>query len=123
MRRVACFFAAGLIALLTAGGATATVPFGPVEIRGFGLATEAVLTYPHPDLRLKNGTEGDHLASVRSMTNAAGARAAGQVYVPVGELVQIGAPLSPEETKGFIGERYDSDVGLQYLNAISWRKL
>ncbi|NOX73212.1 MAG: RHS repeat-associated core domain-containing protein [Alphaproteobacteria bacterium] len=42
-------------------------------------------------------------------------------YRPFGELTEAfnrGAqPPDPEETKGFIGERFDSDAGLQYLNA------
>jgi RHS repeat-associated protein len=42
-------------------------------------------------------------------------------YRPFGELTEAfnpnAQPPDPEETKGFIGERFDSDAGLQYLNA------
>jgi RHS repeat-associated protein len=36
---------------------------------------------------------------------------------PFGGEIAVQQPLSLEETKGFIGERFDADAGLQYLNA------
>ena len=40
------------------------------------------------------------------------------VYRPFGEQQEWTLDLAAaDETKGFIGERYDSDAGLQYLNA------
>jgi YD repeat-containing protein len=71
------------------GNITAT--FGPVEIRNVGSPAEQVLTYPHPDIRITNGTEvtylhRDHLNSVVAMTDAAGARAEARVYTPFGEI-------------------------------------
>ncbi|WJY20396.1 RHS repeat-associated core domain-containing protein [Fontisubflavum oceani] len=102
------------------GNITAT--FGPVEIRNFGSPAEQVLTYPHPDIRITNGTEvtylhRDHLNSVVAMTDATGARAEARVYAPFGEIAWRDGGTSPDETFGYIGERYDSDAGLQYLNA------
>jgi len=42
----------------------------------------------------------------------------GTVYHPFGELSEwLTSPALTEETKGFIGERFDEDSGLQYLNA------
>jgi RHS repeat-associated protein len=39
------------------------------------------------------------------------------LYRPFGEEIAVQQPLGLEETKGFIGERFDADAGLQYLNA------
>jgi|GEM_PF-2128960 len=100
-----------------------TVTFGPVEIRAFTPTTTGdVITYPHGDIRLVNGTDEalhrDQLASLRAITDASGALISETAYRPFGE---IGAESTSvgvvNETKGFIGERYDEDAGLQYLNA------
>jgi len=89
----------------------------------FGGPSEEVLTYPHPNIRLRNGGEvrylhRDQFGSVRTITTAAGGgRQELRTYRPFGEIgYQLGT-ASPQETIGFIGERYDSDAGLQYLNA------
>lgn len=60
----------------------------------------------------------DGLGPVRAITNPAGLRIEGAVYKPYGEQTETpeAAQLAPE-TKGWIGERYDADAGLQYLNA------
>ncbi|MFM2389885.1 MAG: hypothetical protein RLZZ437_1440 [Pseudomonadota bacterium] len=60
----------------------------------------------------------DHLGSVRAITNATGARIESAIYKPYGEQTETLSPanLTPE-SKGWIGERYDADAGLQYLNA------
>ncbi len=40
------------------------------------------------------------------------------IYHPFGETRDwVSDAAAAEETKGFIGERYDADAGLQYLNA------
>ena len=60
----------------------------------------------------------DELGSVRAVTNAAGVVIARAVYKPFGEQTEWqSAGLVVQETKGFIGERFDADAGLQYLNA------
>jgi len=103
-----------------------TVTFGAVEIRNFGAVDEVILTYPHPDVRLThdgtttevNYLHRDQLASLRTVTDDTGAVVNGTVYHPFGELSEwLTSPALTEETKGFIGERYDTDSGLQYLNA------
>jgi hypothetical protein len=63
--------------------APATVYFGAVEIRNWQIAgQEQVITYPHPAMRLVNGStitaasylHRDALGSVRAITDAAGAK-------------------------------------------------
>lgn len=107
--------------------ANTTVYFGPVEIRNWKVVgLEQVLTYPHPAVKLLNGTtpaaatylHRDGLASVRAITNAAGAKIEAALYKPFGEQSEWVLPgNAAPETKGWIGERYDADAGLQYLNA------
>ena len=49
------------------------------------------------------------------MTTAAGARAEKALYRPYGEEVAQSFDLvTAPETKGFIGERFDAEAGLQY---------
>jgi RHS repeat-associated protein len=87
---------------------------------------EQVLTYPFPAVKLLNGTtptaatylHRDGLSSVRAITNAAGAKIEAALYKPFGEQSEWVLPgNAAPETKGWIGERYDADAGLQYLNA------
>ena len=59
----------------------------------------------------------DALASVRGLTGADGPRAVRATYRPFSEQDEFPFTLVANETKGFIGERYDADAGLQYLNA------
>ena len=55
---------------------------------------------------------------MRAITDATGAKVESAIYRPFGEQSEWLQPgnASPE-TKGWIGERYDADAGLQYLNA------
>lgn len=88
-----------------------------------------VSTNPVPSTRLVTSTSGgttttvvgtlhrDQLASVRGLTGADGLRAERATYRPFGEQDEFTFTLAANETKGFIGERYDADAGLQYLNA------
>ncbi|MFN3605908.1 MAG: RHS repeat domain-containing protein, partial [Cypionkella sp.] len=60
----------------------------------------------------------DHLDSVRAITDGTGAVVERAVYKPFGEQTEwLSASQSAPETKGWIGERFDADAGLQYLNA------
>ena len=60
----------------------------------------------------------DQLGSVRVVTGADGASDREVSYRPFGEAVEaVTDPSALPETKGFIGERFDADAGLQYLNA------
>ena len=101
--------------------AAVTTYFGPVEVRNW-LGVEQVLTYPQPSIKLTNGVATwrhfDHLGSVRAITDATGAKVESAIYRPFGEQSEWLLPgnVSPE-TKGWIGERFDADAGLQYLNA------
>ncbi|WP_225026895.1 RHS repeat-associated core domain-containing protein [Xinfangfangia pollutisoli] len=106
--------------------APATVYFGVVEIRDWKLATEHVITYPHPNVKLVNGRtpaeatylHRDHLGSVRAITTPAAEVIEKAVYMPFGAQSEWLSPgQTAPETKGWIGERYDADAGLQYLNA------
>ena len=106
--------------------APVTLYIGAAEIRDFRGAGEQILTYPHPKLRLVhsagspvavNYLHGDHLGSLRAVTDVAGAATERATYRPYGVQTETVLSLAPNETKGFIGERYDADAGLQYLNA------
>jgi RHS repeat-associated protein len=99
------------------------VYFGPVEIRNWLVpGQEQVITYPHPAVKLTNGVASylhrDHLGSVRAITDATGTEIESAIYKPFGEQTETLSPanLTPE-SKGWIGERFDTDAGLQYLNA------
>jgi RHS repeat-associated protein len=113
------------------GSTPVTVYFANVEIRNYGqgATAEQVITYPAPAVRVVTTSAGtaasilhrDQLGSVRGLTgwetNQVGKRTELSTYRPFGE--QDESPANPpiNETKGFIGERYDADAGLQYLNA------
>jgi RHS repeat-associated protein len=73
-------------------------------------------------VELVNGVAGwlhrDYLGSVRAITDTAGAKVESAVYKPFGEQSEWLLPgVVAPETKGWIGERFDADAGLQYLNA------
>ncbi|WP_284164317.1 RHS repeat-associated core domain-containing protein [Frigidibacter sp. SD6-1] len=59
----------------------------------------------------------DGLGSVRAVTNAPGLRSETALYRPYGEQQEQTFTALLNETRGYIGERYDADAGLQYLNA------
>ncbi len=70
--------------------------------------TPAVATYMHRD----------GLGSVRAITDLAGVKIESAFYKPFGEQSEWVLPgNAAPETKGWIGERFDADAGLQYLNA------
>ena len=81
---------------------------------------------PSPKVLLKESSPNtlsqvryrDQLGSVRAITDDTGGHAKQSVYKPFGTVTDwvLSATLAPE-TKGYIGERYDADAGLQYLNA------
>jgi RHS repeat-associated protein len=110
-----------------------TAYFGGVEVRNFGAgaAFEELHIYPYTDLRVtKTNADGgavesqtswlhrDGLSSVRGVTGPDGLMDERSVYRPFGEAVSVDAdPTAKNESKGWIGERFDADAGLQYLNA------
>ena len=112
------------------GQASVTLYLGAVEIRKYGQgAAEEILLYPRPNIRITKTKSGstvttkvnalhvDGLGSVRAVTDAGGAAVERTGYRPYGEEVALQQPLTLPEAKGFIGERFDGDAGLQYLNA------
>ena len=85
------------------------------------LANGVWTKYLHADVKVV-GTGGaavtswlhrDHLASIRKITNASGTVAEATAYKPYGK--QTGAELT--QSKTFIGEKWDPETGLMYLNA------
>jgi RHS repeat-associated protein len=115
----------------TVGGANTNFIYGPdgarakkvsplATTRYFGAEAEekgGVFTrYPHMDVMLQGNTisflHRDHLATVKMVTNMAGAVTERLGYAAFGE---------PKPTtslpKGFIGERPDVETGMLYLNA------
>ena len=109
-----------------------TLYLGPVEIRNYGQGSaEVILMYAHPAVRITRTMDAggglvtastplftDAQGSVRAVTNGSGAKAQRSVFRPYGEEVTQTFDIAlANETKGFIGQRYDADAGLLYLNA------
>ncbi len=99
-----------------------TVYAGPVEIENFGTANEQITRHLTDDVREVDGVKSwlhrDHLSSVRFITGTSGEAARLTSYTPFGEPTdQTFDPAVTDESKGFIGERFDPETGLQYLNA------
>ncbi|NSZ15606.1 toxin TcdB middle/N-terminal domain-containing protein [Agrobacterium vitis] len=87
----------------------ASVEFNPAN----GVATR----YPHMDIRVVGGTKyflhRDHLSSVRFVTNMAGQIVESTDYAAYGETTNKAMTTQ----KNYIGERFDPETGLMYLNA------
>jgi RHS repeat-associated protein len=113
-------------------GQPVTLYLGMVEVRSYGQGNaEEILLYPRPSIRISKtkDTGGvvvtrvstlhrDALGSVRAVTTETGLKAERAVYRPFGEEgVATFSLTTAAESKGFIGERFDADAGLQYLNA------
>ena len=105
-----------------------TLYVGPIEVRNFGQPDATLVAYPHPNVQLVDGVESymhrDQLNSVVMISGRDGQRDTQKNYLPFGEIsVSPTHDQSPEvlamrdNAKGFIGERFDTDAGLQYLNA------
>jgi RHS repeat-associated protein len=94
-------------------------PSADVEIDVSGTVTGAAAftRYPHIDVKVVGATKywlhRDHLASVRFVTDAAGALVESTAYAAYGEQLNTGF----QTQKSYIGERYDPETGLLYLNA------
>ena len=94
----------------------------PLEIRNFGTPGEQIIWHLADDVRLADGEVSylhrDHLASVRAISHATGSLGRMTSYTPFGVPTdQDYLPAVMDESKGFIGERYDDETGLSYLNA------
>jgi len=97
---------------------TTTAYFGLVEIQNWGQGSkEEVITYPYDGLRLVNGALE---VMYRDQLGCNSEEIKNATYAPFGtidERVSSTGLATAEETKGFIGERFDAGAGLQYLNA------
>nr|WP_295469996.1 RHS repeat-associated core domain-containing protein [Mesorhizobium sp.] len=92
-------------------------PSADVEIDDTLTTSDAYTRYPHMDIKIVGYNvfflHRDHLSSVRHVTNATGAVQETTAYAAYGERTNA----SFDTQKGFIGERYDPETGLLYLNA------
>ncbi|ANK91388.1 MULTISPECIES: RHS repeat-associated core domain-containing protein [Rhizobium] len=134
---------ANRLASVTQDGATVSFAYGPdgarvkkswafgttlypdanVEIDRSTPGTDLYTLYPHPDAKIvvtSGSTEQDkfflhrdHLASVRQVTNESGYRVEQTGYAAYGEATNT----SFQTKKSYIGERFDPETGLMYLNA------
>ncbi|WP_181168040.1 RHS repeat-associated core domain-containing protein [Mesorhizobium sp. B2-4-19] len=97
--------------------ATTVYPDADVEIDPATPGAEIYTRYPHPDIKVVNGVKyflhRDHLASVRMVTDASGAIVEQTNYATYGERLNTGF----QTQKSYIGERFDPETGLLYLNA------
>ncbi len=83
----------------------------------YDLATATFTRYPHMDVKVAGTTKSylhrDHLSSVRVVTASNGAISESTRYVVYGEP----SNKAMDTQKNYIGERYDPESGLLYLNA------
>jgi len=130
------------LASVTQGGSAVTFSYGPdgsrvmknwafgktlyagadIEVDRTTPGAEVYTYYPHPDLKIVATAAGaiskfflhrDHLSSVRLVTDAAGTVAEQTSYAAYGETTNP----AMQTKKGYIGERFDVETGLMYLNA------
>ncbi|WP_179297780.1 RHS repeat domain-containing protein [Mesorhizobium carmichaelinearum] len=97
--------------------ATTLYPDANVEINPATPGAEIYTRYPHPDIKVVGTTKyflhREHLASVRLVTDMSGAVVEGTTYATYGEQLNTGF----QTQKSYIGERFDAETGLLYLNA------
>ncbi|WP_164867116.1 RHS repeat-associated core domain-containing protein [Sinorhizobium meliloti] len=120
--------------VVNASGATITLGYGPDGARAkkswplgttlypdanveWDPAKQAFTRYPHMDIRVVGTTKyflhRDHLSSVRAVTDSAGNIVESTRYAAFGE----SANKAMTTQKTYIGERFDPETGLMYLNA------
>ncbi|PDS93069.1 hypothetical protein CO659_31725, partial [Rhizobium sp. S9] len=134
---------ANRLSTVTQNGATVTLSYGPdgarvkkswafgtilypdanVEIDRTTPGTDIYTLYPHPDAKIvvtdgstvqdKFFLHRDHLASVRQVTDESGIPVEQTGYAAYGEATNT----SFQTKKSYIGERFDPETGLMYLNA------
>ncbi|WP_164755338.1 RHS repeat-associated core domain-containing protein [Mesorhizobium sp. M7A.F.Ca.US.014.04.1.1] len=97
--------------------ATTLYPDANVEIDPATPGAEIYTRYPHPDIKVTGTTKAflhrDHLASVRMVTDSTSAIVEQTNYATYGERLNTGF----QTQKSYIGERFDPETGLLYLNA------
>jgi RHS repeat-associated protein len=96
-----------------------TLHLGALEVQG-----DDFIVYPHPNVRAVNGVPSyiatDVRGSTRLIIDEIGDPAEGTTYMPFGDpnVTPMGLPSNDVvEGKRFLGERYDPDAELSYLNA------
>ncbi|WP_337739619.1 toxin TcdB middle/N-terminal domain-containing protein [Agrobacterium vitis] len=125
---------ANRVASVTANGSTTSFAYGPDGARSkktgsngttlyysadveFDMAANAFTRYPHMDIKLVGNNfyflHRDHLSSVRFVTNMAGQIVESTDYAAYGETTNKAITTQ----KNYIGERFDPETGLMYLNA------
>ncbi|KSV75942.1 hypothetical protein N185_15970 [Sinorhizobium sp. GW3] len=133
---------ANRLSMVTQGGATTTFVYGPSGSRAKksnAFATtlypdasveidrkpgqDTYTRYPHADLKISSVAQTgvttatflhrDHLSSVRQVTDISGNLVEQNGYAAYGEPTNT----AMRTQKGYIGERFDPETGLQYLNA------
>ncbi|WP_429931685.1 polymorphic toxin-type HINT domain-containing protein [Agrobacterium vitis] len=125
---------ANRVASVTANGSTTSFAYGPDGARAkkigsngttlyysadveFDMAANAFTRYPHMDIKLVGNNvyflHRDHLSSVRFVTNMAGQIVESTDYAAYGETTNKAMTTQ----KNYIGERFDPETGLMYLNA------
>ncbi|ADV14939.1 RHS repeat domain-containing protein, partial [Mesorhizobium ciceri] len=97
--------------------ATTLYPDANVEIDPATPGAEIYTRYPHPDIKVVGTTKyflhREHLASVRQVTDMTGTVVDSTSYATYGESLNTGF----QTQKNYIGERFDPETGLLYLNA------
>ncbi|NSZ15620.1 toxin TcdB middle/N-terminal domain-containing protein [Agrobacterium vitis] len=125
---------ANRVASVTANGSTTSFAYGPDGARSkksggngttlyysadveFDMAANTFTRYPHMDIKLVGNNvyflHRDHLSSVRFVTNMAGQIVESTDYAAYGETTNKAMTTQ----KNYIGERFDPETGLMYLNA------
>ena len=102
---------------------TTLYPSADIEIDRTTPGADIYTLYPHPDLKIVATAatqvvnnyflHRDHLNSVRQVTDAVGSLVEQTGYAAYGERTNT----AMQTQKGYIGERYDPETGLEYLNA------
>lgn len=123
---------------VTVGGNTVAYLYGPDGARikkllgadatlylGDGIErdpTGAFTNYLTQDVKRVAGAnhflQVDHQASIRAVTDVTGALYRASAFEPFGKQIEtVLNPLTPVESKGYIGQRTDPESGLTYLHA------
>ena len=111
-------------------GGNETLYIGGMTIEGYNSANPIFFSYPTPELRVvtKDNTNSievqslhrDQDATIRLAMNESGQIKWSQSYFPYGEIEPTSGTATPgfaADDQGFIGEIYDPESELQYLNA------
>ncbi|MBB4187353.1 RHS repeat-associated protein [Sinorhizobium terangae] len=120
--------------VVNGSGATVTLAYGPDGARAkkswplgttlypdanveWDPAKQTFTRYPHMDIRVVGNTKyflhRDHLSSVRAVTDINGTVVERTAYAAFGEATN----KSMTTQKNYVGERFDPETGLMYLNA------